>query len=99
MSAWHTIRRTLINVVTQVHGKIQILLRQAAERRIIAVPVVLARDKRKPQAIEGSAIPWGRARAAHGAQLVADLELIPIPVRRLELLDLHVDGMAEFWHC
>src|SRR5688500_13744304 len=85
------LRRTLVNVVAEMHDQFDVLVRQMPKRREVTVFVVLAGGKDKREALRTVCSGGRSAGPADRAQLRTGAKLIPVPARRLEAARLHVD--------
>ena len=86
---------TFVDVVADVHHKIQFLRRHVTIGGVKAVFVVLARRHGKADLATSDIRGRCGARAANGADRIAGHEAVPVPVRRREASRLHVYGMCE----
>src|SRR5687768_6834560 len=82
------LRRTLVNVVTQMHDQFDVLVGQMPKRREVTVFVVLAGGEDKGEVF--ATVSSGRcAGPADRAQLRSGAKLVPVPARRLQAACLH----------
>ena len=86
----------LVDVVAEVEHEIEIFGGHVLIRREEAHLVVLARRDAELQPAHRRLPRHAGARAADRAEFTAGLELIPVPLRGLQAVDVDVDRMPEF---
>lgn len=86
---------TFVDVVAEMHYEIEILAREVAVGGVQAVLPVLAGYEREPQLVDRRIASGQRTRAAHGAFVFADGELVEVPPVGIESVDFDVNGMGK----
>lgn len=90
--------RVFVDVVAQEQHQVRLVGHHMAPGRIVAMFPTLAR--RKGEAQRGGQVPGGRgrARAARGADGIAQHETVVVPAARRQAAQLHMHAVAERWH-